>query len=92
MRRIIAPLEIGAKALNVLLWARHGLPPVQWAVARDLLHRLVIVLPFRRFIELGIAQGQVQRIMAQEFFDYLQGRTGIEQVGRKCVPPMPSSA
>ncbi len=54
----------------------------------DLAHRLVIMLPFRRVIELRIAQGQVQRVMAQEFFNDLQGRTGIEQVGRKGVTPM----
>ncbi len=49
-------------------------------------------LPFRRLIELRIAQGEVQGVMAQEFFNDLQGRTGIEQVGRKGVPPMPISA
>ena len=61
-------------------------------MAFDLAHRLIILLPFRRLIELRIAQGEVQGVMAQEFFNDLQGRTGIEQVGRKGVPAMPSSA
>ena len=71
MGGIVPPSEIGAKAFDVLLCAGHSLPPMPWAAAFHLLHGLVIVLPFGRFIELGIAQGHIQRGMAHEFFDHL---------------------
>jgi hypothetical protein len=68
---IVPPPEIGAKAFDVLLCACHSLPPMSWAAALHLLHGLVIVLPFGRFIELRIAQGHIQRGVAHEFFDHL---------------------
>jgi hypothetical protein len=48
-------------------------------------HGLLVVLPFGYVVEMGIAQGLLQQMMAQQFFEDFQGHARIEELGGKGV-------
>src|ERR1043165_2717832 len=56
------------------------LPPPASLPLGNFRHRLLVLVPFGRVIELRIAQGDLNRVMPHEFFQDLQWYTGIEQL------------
>jgi hypothetical protein len=58
----------------------------------DLRHGLVVLGPFGPVIELGIAERDVEGAMPHELFDDFEQGAGIEELGGKRMPLMPSSA
>src|SRR4030095_4597236 len=62
------------------------LPPARGLPLSNFRHRLLVLVPFSRVIELRIAQGDLDGVMAHQFFENLQWHAGIEQLCREGMP------
>jgi hypothetical protein len=82
--RIIAPLQIGTELGNGV--GCHQLVSSESMALRNGRHGQVVLLPFGGLIELSIAQGLGQRMMAKQFFEDFQGHPRVEEVRGKCMP------
>ena len=86
MGRIVPPVQIGTEVGDG--HGLHRLLSSEGMALRDGGHGLLILLSFRRIVELGIAERLVQRVMAEQLFQHFQRYPRVEEVGRKGMPPM----